>query len=195
MNYYPPKINDRINRASCAGRAADANAVGAGASLECGAFVRFFLRIDRETKRIEEAKYKSSGCGYAIAAAESLCARVAGERLNDLRGLNERALIDAIEGELGAFPASRARCAQICIDALAAAFLDFRRAQIEEFAGEEALICTCFGVSERTIENAIANQSLETVAEVTDVCAAGGGCGSCQPLIQEILDSYRRENV
>jgi NifU-like protein len=61
--------------------------------------------------------------------------------------------------------------------------------QIEEFTGEKALICTCFGVSEETIERVIANNRCETVEEVSQKCNAGSGCGSCQPLIQEIIDS------
>jgi NAD(P)H-nitrite reductase large subunit len=65
---------------------------------------------------------------------------------------------------------------------------DFRAFQIEEWSGEKALICTCFGVSEETIENLVKENSLETIEEVTAACNAGGGCGSCQPLIQEIID-------
>jgi bacterioferritin-associated ferredoxin len=34
----------------------------------------------------------------------------------------------------------------------------------------------------------VRENSLETIEEITDVCGAGGGCGSCQPLIQEIID-------
>jgi NifU-like protein len=69
------------------------------------------------------------------------------------------------------------------------AFADFRAFQIEEFAGEKALICTCFGVSEERIEKAITENNLQTVEEVGEFCRAGTGCGSCQPLIQEIIDS------
>jgi len=44
-------------------------------------------------------------------------------------------------------------------------------------------------VSERTIESEIKKRGLTSVREVTKACNAGGGCGSCQPLIVEILES------
>lgn len=194
MSFYPPKISERIENARNVGAAAGANAVGTGASFECGAFVRFFLRIEPETKKIIDASYKTGGCGFTVAAAEVLSERIKGRRLNELHGLDKDVLTGEIERELGAFPGARAHCLVICLDALQAALAEFRRARVEEFAGEQALICTCFGISEATIETLVAEKSLHSVEEVTDECGAGGGCGSCQPLVQEILDSYRREN-
>ena len=66
--------------------------------------------------------------------------------------------------------------------------------QIEEFTGEKALICTCFGVSENEIENVIEQNEVETVEEVSEICNAGDGCGSCRMLIQELIDVYQMEN-
>jgi NAD(P)H-nitrite reductase large subunit len=43
-------------------------------------------------------------------------------------------------------------------------------------------------VTETTIERLINERSLQTVEEVTRACNAGGGCGSCRPIIQEMLD-------
>ena len=195
MSFYPEKIEERFRDARGVGKIADANGVGAGASFACGAFVRVFLLIETDAKKIVEAKYKSSGCGFAIATAEVLREKIVGKNLVDLHGLDKDVLQREIENELGKFSDDRAHCAEICFDALHAALADFRRSQIEEFAGEQALICTCFGVSEDAIENLIAQNQLQTVEEVTDICSAGGGCGSCQPLIQEFLDVFRRENI
>jgi NifU-like protein len=193
MTFYPPKISERFHAPENSGKAAGANAVGTGASLVCGAFARFYLRIDVRTKEIEQATFKTGGCGYLIAAADVLTARIQGKKLTELHGLEENELRAGIEGELGEFDAHRAHCVKICLDALTAAFADFRAFQIEEFAGEKALICTCFGVSEETIERVVAENEIETVEEVTDMCKAGGGCGSCQFLIQEIIDVHQNE--
>jgi NifU-like protein len=92
--------------------------------------------------------------------------------------------------ELGEFPAGRGHCPEIGLEALRAALADYRKFRIEEFSGEKALICTCFGVSEEKIEGVISELGLETVEEVGDACNAGSGCGSCRMLIQEMLD-YR----
>lgn len=193
MSFYPAKINERFCAPRAVGTAANADAVGTNATFICGAVLRFTLRIDRQTKRILEAKYKSNGCGYLIAAAEVLAEKIVGGELTALRRLDVKVLRSEIESALGAFAESRQHCRELALDALQAAFADFRRAQIEEWNGEKALICACFGVTEDAIENLAVKQSLETVEDVTDACRAGGGCGSCQPLIQDILDVVRRE--
>ncbi|MGC2238185.1 MAG: iron-sulfur cluster assembly scaffold protein [Pyrinomonadaceae bacterium] len=189
MQFYPPKINNRFHAPKYSGKAGSANASGTDASFVCGAFVRFSLRIDAKTKEILEAKFKSNGCGFLVAAADVLAEKVSGKKLTELHGLDENELRAEIEAELETFPENRRHCAKICLDALHRAFSEFRAFQIEEFAGEKALICTCFGVSEETIEKVIAENSLQNVEEVTDACNAGGGCGSCRFLIQEIIDS------
>ena len=194
VSFYPPKINERFQQPKNVGVLTDADAVGAGASFVCGAFVRFYLNIEVRSKEITGAKFKSNGCGFTIAAADVLTEIIIGTRLIELHGLDKKLLNSQIETYLGEFPAERKHCLQICLDALQNSFTDFRARQIEEFSGEKALICTCFGVSEDTIETVIKKNLLATVEEVTEICRAGGGCGSCQPLIQDILDVLHDEN-
>jgi NifU-like protein len=79
------------------------------------------------------------------------------------------------------------RCAAVACEALLDAIREFSNAARDDWAGDEALICTCFFVSERTIEREIQAHGLTTVAEVTRACNAGAGCGSCHLLIEEIL--------
>ncbi len=191
--FYPEKITERFHEPKNVGGATGANAVGTNATFVCGAVLRFSLRIEKDSKEIVEAKFKTNGCGYLIAAAEVLTERIVGEKLNEIHVLDKSVLQDAIESELGQFANHRRHCLDLCLETLQDAFADFRAFQIEEFTGEKALICTCFGVSEETIENLIKENSLETVEEVTDACNAGGGCGSCQFLIEDILDVYWRE--
>lgn len=81
----------------------------------------------------------------------------------------------------------------MCRDALLLAITHYSDAMREEWIGEEALICTCFGVSESAIEQEIRAHSLSTIEEVTVACKAGAGCRSCYPLIQDILDVCWRE--
>lgn len=194
-NFYPDKINERFYAPKNVGKAENTNSVGTGASFVCGTFVRFFLHIDAQTKEIKEAKFKSNGCGFAIAAAEVLAENIVGKPLTELHGLDKTELKAELECELGNFPEHRRHCFEICFEAVQSALADFRAFQIEEFAGEKALICTCFGVSEEQIEKVIAENRSETVGEIGDICHAGTGCGSCQFLIQELIDVYRNENI
>ena len=189
MNFYPAKISEKFHAPRNIGKAAGANATGTNATFVCGAVLRLTLRIDRQTKRIEQARFKTSGCGYLIAATETLAEKIVGRLLNEPHSLDKRLLESVIETELGAFPEPRRHCLNLATTALQTALADFRARLIEEFTGEKALICTCFGISEEAIENLVFKNALATVEEVTDACNAGGGCGSCQPLIQEIIDS------
>ena len=189
MSFYPEKISEKFHAPKNVGKAASANAFGTSATFVCGAILRLTLAIEINTKEILDARFQTNGCGFLIASADVLTEKIIGKRLVELHGLDKQKFQTEIEGELGTFESQRRHCLDLTYDALQNSFADFRLSQIEEFSGEKALICTCFGVSEETIEHLIKEKSLETVEEITDVCNAGGGCGSCQPLIQEILDA------
>lgn len=193
MSFYPAKISEKFHAPKNIGRVKSANAVGTNATFVCGAVLRLSLRIDAASKEILAAKFQTNGCGYLIAAADVLTEKIVGRKLTDFHGADKNIFQTEIEAALDKFPNYRTHCLSLILETLQNAFADFRLRQVEEFAGEKALICTCFGVSEDAIETAIEENSLATVAEVTDVCNAGGGCGSCQPLIVEILDVYWRE--
>ena len=186
--FYSEKISERFYQPKNVGNATNANAVGTNATFVCGTALRLSLRIEKDTKKIVEAKFKTNGCGYLIASADVLAEKIVGKQLNKLHNLDKSFLQTQIKNELGEFSENRRHCLELCLETLQFAFADFRNSQIEEFTGEKALICTCFSVSEETIENLINQNSLATIEDVTNACHAGGGCGSCQPLIQEIID-------
>ena len=189
MTFYPPKIQERFASPKNDVAVDDANAGGKSVSFQCGSFVSFSLRVDAETKMVTSAGFQTNGCGYMIASADFLVETIKYSKLSDLHGLNKEELSQKIDREFGILPDERSQCVDVCIEALRVVFAGYRVRQIEEFRGEKALICTCFGVSEETIEAHIKQDSLETVDEVTQICNAGGGCGSCRMLIQEMIDT------
>ena len=186
---YPAKVTKRIAQLRSIGREDFGNSAGGDANFRCGSFVRFSLSIDTDSKRVIDANFVSNGCGFMLAAADVLARNIIGRRLVDLNTLDESGLAGYTSRELGEIPGRRDECVKACIRALCSAFSDHRAKQIEEFRGEKELICTCFGVTAETIELQIAQRGLETVDDVTQICNAGGGCGSCRMLIQEMLDS------
>lgn len=192
MTFYPPEITKKLESLKYAGRSRPANAVGTGVGFVCGSFVRFYLQIDTGTNQIKNAAFKTNGCGFTTAAAELLAGGLTGRSLTDLHGLDRGEFHDLLAGEFGECPQERAHCFEIALDAVRAALADFRAFRLEEFRGERALICTCFGVSEDTIEQVIAGRAPETVEEVSRLTRAGSGCGSCRMLIQEMLDVATR---
>jgi NifU-like protein len=187
-SFYPAGIQQRFDDPRNVGDVEGADALGEAASLICGAVVRLSFRVDAASQTITEAKFKALGCGYLIA-----CASVLSETIMELP-LSRAALLSetAITDWFGGVPPERKHCALLCREALHLALADYHSLRQEEWTGDEALICTCFGVSERSIEQAIHTRSLRTVNEVTRACNAGGGCGSCRPLIEDMLDDYWR---
>ena len=150
--------------------------VGRSASLTCGAHVRFSIQVDNG-HAISQARFRAAGCSDMVAAASMLTERVVGLTTAEAAEVAHHAALEDVDP----------RCAALACDALLDAIRDFSNAARDDWAGDEALICTCFFVSERTIEREIQARGLTTVAEVTKVCNAGAGCGSCHQLIQEIL--------
>jgi NifU-like protein len=136
--------------------------------------VRFSIQVD-EAHSISQARFKAAGCSDLVAAASLLTEQVTG-----LTTAEAAAVSSTPEGV-------DPRCAALPREALLDAIRDFSNAARDDWAGDDALICTCFFVSERTIECEIQAHGLTTVAEVTKACNAGAGCGSCHQLIQEML--------
>ena len=172
------------------GDAAEPSYVGRSGSFQCGATLRISLHIDEE-QRIAEAKFRAAGCSVLVASAALLTEQVRGMTTGDAATFGQHAA--ELKERLGALPAARSECPVLACEALVAAIRSFSDAAREEWEGDEALICTCFCVSERTIERTIQEQGLRTIAEVTRACSAGGGCRSCYPLIEDILEEVNGE--
>lgn len=162
------------------GDAGEPSFTGRSASLSCGALVRFSIQVD-ESHSISQARFRAAGCDVLVAAASVLTERVQGLNTAEAAGIEPVTLSRQIGTE-------NVECVELACNALVDAIREYSNAAREDWEGEEALICTCFFVSERTIEREIQTRGLTTVAEVTRVCNAGGGCGSCHQLIQEMLE-------
>ena len=164
------------------GDAGEPSFVGKAASLECGATVRVSIQID-ESHCIAEAKFRAAGCSALVASLSVLTERVSGMSPAEAAIIARSAFSPFSE---------QTECARLAADALLTAIQKYSDAARDEWNGDEALICTCFCVSERVIETEIAQKGLTEVAEVTRACNAGGGCGSCHPLIEEMITAVNR---
>ncbi|MFN2491660.1 MAG: iron-sulfur cluster assembly scaffold protein [Pyrinomonadaceae bacterium] len=188
MQSIPGPLADAFFNPAHVGDAIEPNFVGRAASFECGATLRISLRIDA-SQRITEAKFKAAGCTVLVASASLLIDRILGKTSGEAAAIGQDAT--ALSAPLVA-DAERIVCSTIACEALLAAIAQYSNLARDEWEGDEALICTCFGVSERRIEAEIQTKHLTTIAEVTAACNAGAGCRSCYPLIEDILDDYER---
>ena len=167
------------------GEAGEPRFIGRSGSFQCGAILRVSLHID-ESQRITEAKFKAAGCSVLVAAASLLIDEVIGKTTGEAAATAQH--LDQLAEKLGTLPAERNECVLLACEAIVSAIRSYSDSAREEWEGDEALICTCFCVSERTIEREIQENALRTIAQVTAACSAGGGCRSCYPLIEDILE-------
>jgi NifU-like protein involved in Fe-S cluster formation/bacterioferritin-associated ferredoxin len=187
VSIYPDQVSKLSYPRETVGDIVKENAIGKSASFVCGSFVQFGLCVEQNSKCITNIRYATNGCGFAISAAETLAREFRDTALTDLHGTYQ--IEELIILGLGDFPQDRAHCTAIVVAALRAALADYRERVIGEFQGEKALICTCFGVAEETITNLIEEHRIADLLEFSRFSNAGSGCGSCQMLIQELIDA------
>lgn len=149
---------------------------GVGVRISCGSFVEFRLEID-DLGVIISVEISSDGCGSMLNSSERAAAFLEGLRVRDIGGVYQ--ILSADDSE----------CSEAIKTAISSALSAHRKKTVEEFKGETALVCSCFGVGEETIEKIAANLADPTIDEIGRECNAGTGCGSCRMIIQEILDS------
>jgi NifU-like protein len=125
-----------------------------------------------------------------VASASLLTDQILGKTTGEAAALGQR--VGSIEKQPGPVETERTDCPALACEALVAAIRAYSDAIRNSWEGDQALICACFGVSEKTIEREIQTNRLTTIAEVTRACNAGAGCRSCCPLIEDILDDCER---
>jgi NifU-like protein len=185
MNHYSANVRTHFLNPQNVGDLVEATTVGRGGSTICGATLRISLRID-DAQRISDARFKAAGCAFLIATASQLTGEITGLTTGEASVVAQTREAMARESP-GDFPADRDHCATLACETVIAAIRSYSDSARDSWSGDDALICTCFCVSEATIEAVIRDQQLRTIAEVTKACRAGGGCRSCYSLIDDIL--------
>ena len=150
-------------------------------SIACGDALKFTFKLD-ENGRIKDAKFKTFGCASAIASASAMTEMIKGMTVEEAARVTNQ----DIANYLGGLPQEKMHCSVLGREALERAISHYKGTPVR--AEEEKIVCECFGVTEKEIARAIRENRLTTVEEVTNYTKAGGGCGNCHPLIQEIID-------
>ena len=81
---YSEKVMDHFSNPRNVGEIENASGVGTVGNAKCGDIMRMYLDIDEDTKIIKECKFKTFGCGAAVATSSMATELVKGK--NDLRG-------------------------------------------------------------------------------------------------------------
>ena len=179
---YTDKVKNAFLHPKNTGEIPDADAVGEVGSIVCGDALKLFLKVDKETGRITDARFQTFGCASAIASSSALTELVKGRTLDEALKVTNQDIADF----LGGLPDQKMHCSVMGREALEAAIANYRG---ESYPTEpkEKVICKCFDVTEDKIRKVAVENHLTTVDEITNYTKAGGGCGECRSEINDIL--------
>jgi NifU-like protein len=179
---YTDKVKEAFLHPKNTGEIADADAVGEVGSIICGDALKLFLKVDKETGKIMDAKFQTFGCASAIASSSALTELVKGRTLDDALKVTNQDIADF----LGGLPDQKMHCSVMGREALEAAIANYR-GESYPVEPKEKVVCKCFDVTEDKIRKVAIENHLTTVDEITNFTKAGGGCGECIPTIETIL--------
>ena len=102
----------------------DADAVGEVGAAACGDIMKISLKIDEKTNKVIDARFKTFGCGSAIAASSMATELIKGRSIEDLENnFDNQQIVDA----LGGLPPVKIHCSVLASEALNAALEDYKK--------------------------------------------------------------------
>lgn len=170
------------------------NAIGKVGSPACGDELRVWMKVDPKTERIVEFRWRTFGCGSAIAStsiASVIVTENGGMTLDEARKLKPQEIID----RLGGLPQRKFHCSVLCDKALRDAINDYYRRtnQFEKIVAEAArLIDPVAKVTDHDIEEAVL-EGAQTIEQVQQKTKVGIGNPSCLPAVEELIRFYKEK--
>jgi FeS cluster assembly scaffold protein NifU, Clostridium type len=120
---YSQKVMDHFMNPRNTGEIADANAVGEVGNAVCGDIMRMYLKIENDV--ITDVKFKTFGCGAAVATSSIATEMIKGKTIKEALDLSNKAVIEALDG----LPPEKIHCSVLAEQAVKAAVSDYYRKQ------------------------------------------------------------------
>ena len=92
---YSEKVMDHFQHPRNVGEIEDASGVGTVGNAKCGDIMRMFLDIDDETHIIKECKFKTFGCGAAVATSSMATEMVKGKTIEEAMQITNKAVMES----------------------------------------------------------------------------------------------------
>jgi nitrogen fixation NifU-like protein len=117
---YSEKVMDHFMNPRNVGEMPDADGVGMEGNPTCGDAMQLFIKVEND--RIVDAKFRTFGCGAAIAVSSMITEMVKGKTLDEAMSMSK----EAVANELGGLPPQKMHCSNLGADALKKAIEDYR---------------------------------------------------------------------
>lgn len=117
---YTEKVMDHFMNPRNVGEIEDASGVGTVGNAKCGDIMRIYLDID-ENQVVRDAKFKTFGCGAAIATSSMATELIIGKTVQEALELTNKAVMEA----LGGLPPVKVHCSLLAEQAVHAALWDY----------------------------------------------------------------------
>ncbi len=117
---YTEKVMDHFQHPRNMGEIENASGVGTVGNAKCGDIMRIFLDID-DNAIIQDVKFKTFGCGAAIATSSMATELVKGKTIQEAMHITNKAVMEALDG----LPKAKVHCSLLAEEALQAALWDY----------------------------------------------------------------------
>ena len=118
---YSEKVMDHFQHPRNVGEIENASGVGTVGNAKCGDIMRIFLDIDDETHIIKDCKFKTFGCGAAVATSSMATELVKGKTIQEALEVTNKAVMEALDG----LPPVKVHCSLLAEEAIHAALWDY----------------------------------------------------------------------
>lgn len=116
---YSEKVMDHFSNPRNVGEIADANAVGTVGNAKCGDIMKIYMKIENDI--IKDVKFKTFGCGAAVATSSMATELVIGKTVEEALKLTNKAVVEALDG----LPPAKLHCSVLAEEAIKAAIQDY----------------------------------------------------------------------
>ncbi len=118
---YSEKVMDHFQNPRNVGEIQEASGVGTVGNAKCGDIMRIYLDIDDETHLIRDCKFKTFGCGAAVATSSMATEMVKGKTIEEAMKVTNKAVMEALDG----LPPVKVHCSPLAEEAIHAALWDY----------------------------------------------------------------------
>ena len=132
---YSEKVMDHFTHPRNVGEIVDADGVGTVGNAKCGDIMQMFIKV--ENNIIVDVKFKTFGCGAAIATSSMATELVKGKSIDEALELTNSAVVEALEG----LPPVKVHCSVLAEEAIKAAVADYYKKNGIEKEIPEAAHC------------------------------------------------------